>query len=59
VFVAETGDGTTLRRILEWRPSQDNMILELSFIGHIGGRVDAGEGSEVVDEMGLVEIAAA
>src|ERR1700691_348742 len=35
------------------------MILELSFIGHIGGRVDAGKGSEVVDEMGLVEIAAA
>src|ERR1700683_1666571 len=35
------------------------MMLELSFIGHIGGRVDAGKGSEVVDEMGLVEIAAA
>src|ERR1700733_5982830 len=33
------------------------MILELSFIGHIGGRVDAGKGSEGVGEMGLVEIA--
>ena len=34
------------------------MILELSFVGDVRRGVDAGEGTEVVNEMRLIEIAA-